>query len=744
MNTAGLQSVAVKRLRVPRRRVGWALGGAVLLVLLAHPLARAASDVFQNVAPPSQLSSGALAERYPLGNYALDHHFSAASFSITGGIDISGVPSLIAYFLADVIWQLTAFLANALITLFTFAFSLDLVNGSSATGGAGALQPVSEAVRSIYSTTFGAPWLVVAIVLAGVWAMWKALVQRRYTETAGALGLSLIFCLLALWLVTQPQQTIGQASRWTNDMSAAFLSLSSNGSVGDERSAKQEASDQLFHLLVYQPWVVLNFGGLDHCVKTPVDSSNPQSVAVRPLSSDPSRNAALSQQLRSGTQVQADGKLCINNENKYAPHFLTYSPESDPRNSEYDALSSGDASKLPDSDPGKHNGSYQLSAADKPAADAMGKGGQYQRLLMAVVIFAGELGAFLLLGVLSVAVILAQVLVLLLLAFAPVALVIGVYPGRGHDFFHGWLSRLATFLLRKAIYSLILAVLLAVAAAVGDATSNLGWLLSFGLEAAFFWAVFLYRHQLTGQITAATTGTTVRPEEGTLKLAGVYAVGRLARRAVRERGGRGQPPPPPQSGHEAGQREARAEAASSAELAARAAAVVAPSHRPQEPAEQRGSREQHGTAAPPAAVGIARHGERAKAARRDAGASAAELPPPARELAAPDAAGEQLHGDGSPAPPQPAAALSPAESRAADAPGGARERPHALGEQLRKDAERLRGGATNTIRLQRSSPSGSPAPASETPGQPAPPPAEPPELFWPQRPARPERPEGER
>jgi hypothetical protein len=524
--------------RPARRRIrGWSIGarrwrqlrrglvGALLLVLLAHPVARAASDVFQNVAPPSQLAAGSLPDRYALGNYALDHHFSAVSFSLTGGLDISGVPALIAYFLADVIWQLTAFLANALITIFTFAFSLDLVNGSSATGGAGALAPVSEAIHSLYESTFGAPWLAVAIVAAGLWAMWKALVQRRYTETLGALGLSLLFCLLALWLVTQPAQTIGQASRWTSELSAAFLSLTSNGTVGNQQRAKQGASDQLFSLLVYQPFSVLEFGGTDHCVKTPVGSS-PQSVPVEPLSSDPAEDRALSQQLETGTQVQAAGKVCVNNENKYAAHFLAYSPGSGARNSEYNALAAGDPSQLPSSD------HYQLGPADKPAADAMGESGQYPRLLMALVIFASELGAFLLLGALSVAVVLAQVLVLLLLAFAPVALVIGVFPGRGHDFFRGWLARLATFLARKAIYSLILAVLLAVAAAVGDATSDLGWLLAFGLQAAFFWAVFLYRHKLTGQLSAATTGTTVKPEEGTLRLAGLYTAGRLARRAL--------------------------------------------------------------------------------------------------------------------------------------------------------------------------------------------------------------------
>jgi hypothetical protein len=161
---------------------------------------------------------------------------------------------------------------------------------------------------------------------------------------------------------------------------------------------------------------------------------------------------------------------------------------------------------LPDADPSKERGSYSVGVADKPATDAMEEGGQYQRLLIAVVIFVCELGAFVLLGALSVGVILAQVLLLLWLAFAPVALVFAVIPGRGHDFFRGWLTRLAGLLLRKAAYSLILAVLLAVNAALASATSQLGWLMSFGLQGIFFWAVFFQRRQLTTACSGPRSG----------------------------------------------------------------------------------------------------------------------------------------------------------------------------------------------------------------------------------------------
>jgi hypothetical protein len=525
------------------RRAAVVLALSVLIVLAAHPLALAASDVWGNVGPASPLGPAGLFGRYPLSHYSLDQHFDAVSASLTGGVDVSGVPAMIAYFLASVLWALTSFLANLLISLFAFAFGLDLVNGSQATGGAGALGPVAQAIHSLYANVFGAPWLVLAVAIAGVWAMWRALVQRRYAETAGALGLSLIYVVVALFFVAEPGKTIGAASQWTNRMSTAFLAVADHGNPSGGAQAREGGADQLFALLVAKPWAVLEFGGLEHCAKagTGSEDADPESVAVRPLAADPSRDAELARRLEAGTEVQAAGKVCVNNANKYASHFLRFAPGTDERDAEYDALNHGDASRLPEADPERSG--YRLGLADKPATDAMEAGGQYQRLLVAIVVLVGELGAFCLLGALSVGVILAQVLLLLLLAFAPVALVAAAIPGRGHAFFRGWLEKLAGYLLRKAAYSLMLAVLLAVNAALAEATSALGWLMSFGLQALFFWAVFLQRRALAESLVGIATGKGAPGREGTLRVLGLYYGARTLTRPLRRarRGGREAP-----------------------------------------------------------------------------------------------------------------------------------------------------------------------------------------------------------
>jgi hypothetical protein len=521
---------ALGRRRPRRFTVLCVLALAATFVLVASATA-GASDVYSNIAPAPQIPAGSLIERFPIANYQLDQYFPVISVGLTSGVDASGVGPFLAYFVAQVIWMITVFLAYAVITVFAFAFNLDLVNGNG-TPGSGALAPVSQAIHNLYASTFGAPWLVAMVVLVGCWAMWKALVQRRYAETAGALVVSVLYFVLAVGVVTQPEQTIGPVSKLSNKLSTALLSLTSSGSVGNEAQAKLGASNQLFEVLVLDPWTVLEFGGLEHCTTT--SGGKTRSVAVRPLSSDPAEETRLANELEAGSEVKAQGKTCVNNRNKYASHFLAYPFQSHDRGSEHEALEDGDDGDLPESDPAKSNGTYPLGPGDEPAAEAMGKGGQLQRLLLAVVILAGELGAFALLGSLAVGVIVAQVLLLTTLAFAPVALLVGIFPGRGHEFFQKWLGKLAGYLARKAIYSLILAVILAVSQAVADATSNLGWLLAFGLQAAFLWSVFLQRHRLTADLLSVTAGPGAVQERAS-RLQSFYYTTRLANMALGSR-----------------------------------------------------------------------------------------------------------------------------------------------------------------------------------------------------------------
>ena len=463
-----------------RRRVRRTLVWVFAFLLVAGPAAFGeyrGSDVLGNISPESQVQGG-LVDRYPLSAYSLDYHVDV------GVTNPDGVPPMIAQWAAAQLWSATSFLVKTTIDLFTWAFSLDLLGGAG-----GALAPVSEAITSLYENVIGHAWMVAAILVAGIWGIWKALVQRRYTETAGALAVSVVFVLIALFFVYQPQQTIGQASQWTNQLSLAFLSGATQGSLDNPDQAKRQVADQLFGTLVYRPWVVLEFGGLGHCVDTTHTDSDGFPMPVGPH--DPAANVCRDH-LKSGPGGYGG----------YAPRFLRQAPGSDARDAEYEALKKGELPLVT----GSQFAGYKVDKADAPAVDIQQAGGAFQRLTVAAVIFAGSLGAVCLLGFLSLAVILAQVVALVLLGFAPIVLVIGIFPGAGHDVFKAWLGKLATAVFIKALYSLVIAIVVAVAGALTSATDSLGFLFAFGLQTLFFWAIFIYRKHITARLVSATTG----------------------------------------------------------------------------------------------------------------------------------------------------------------------------------------------------------------------------------------------
>ena len=446
--------------------------------------------------------------------------------------------------------------------------------------------------------------------------------------------MSLIFCLLALAIVTRPDQTIGQASRLTNQLSIAFLSATAHGELTSGDQARRAAADQLFALLIYRPWVALNFGGTEHCIRAGTGDADhdPQSLPVRPLATSANEDARMRDQLQTAGHVESASKACVENTARYPRHFLAYAPGSDDRDAEYEALNHADSDRLPDSDPTKHTATYQPAVIDKPVTDAMEKGGQDQRLLLALLITVGELGALLLLGSLAVSVVLAQIIVLLLACFSPVALVAAIVPGRGHRAFTSWAGLLAQYVVRKAAYSLVLAIVLAVLSALQDATTNLGWLLSFGLQALLLWTVYLQRHALAGQLTSTLTGDQPHRDAQLRRLLGLRAAQRTITHARRRH-----PTPTTATGQPAAGAHQFADASTSSATDDQARPPIA---------------EQHHVPAPAAPVGAINRDRQPRRPRR----SAAERPADARE---------HRHADRTPADP------------GSDQPGATRPADHA-------------------------------------------------------------------
>ena len=82
---------------------------------------------------------------------------------------------------------------------------------------------------------------------------WAVYGERVMLESGYGDHTAEIWLIYSKWLLRSVVNTI-------LDYSVHVLNMS-------EQDAKRAASDQLFELLVYEPWTVLQFGGREHCVE---------------------------------------------------------------------------------------------------------------------------------------------------------------------------------------------------------------------------------------------------------------------------------------------------------------------------------------------------------------------------------------------------------------------------------------------------------------------------------------------
>jgi hypothetical protein len=444
-----------------KRRVVLVCALTVALIALSWAPASAeylGTDLWSNLSPETQL--GGLSEKYPISHFQLDTH-------IDGGFDnLGGYVSMGMQFFTSLFWAGAVMLLKLAILLFSWAFSLDFLTGPD-----GALSPVGQGIRHLHNVVLGDNWMIIAMVLTGVWVLIKY-GRRRVDEITVGLGTAFLLLGVCLFLVWQPEKTIGEASKLSNAMAVGFLSGINRGSLDNPAEARQQVADHLTEVLVYKPWMVLNFGGLSHCVDTDKKNEDGYPTPVGP------HNKARD--------------VCRDN-NKYAQRFIALPPGSEERNKEYDALKEGEAPSE------AQFAGYTLDKNDSPAADMMQEGGTIQRFVFAAVIFVATLGPIIVLSVASLVIILAMVIVLLMVMFSPVFLVLAIFPP-AHHLVKAWLTKMLVAIFVGTFFALGISAIVAVSAALMAASAVTGFLLSYGLICAFWWSPFILRKKIFGAI----------------------------------------------------------------------------------------------------------------------------------------------------------------------------------------------------------------------------------------------------
>jgi hypothetical protein len=439
-------------------------------------------------------TSGFVAAPAPTGDYGIDVHIDTGLFGVDAGTGLSLVQDI----LVTPPWMALVWAVHALVVMLEWAFTIDLLDGSAASGIGSGLRQMQAA--------FTAPWLPLALSCASVLAVYHGLIRRRVAETLGEALLMVAMMSAGLWVIFDPTGTLGALGRWANQASLGTLAVVASGTPVGPARALGDGLDSVFAVAIEAPWCFLEFGDVGWCRD--------------PSRLDPSLRAA---GLRIADEERAELECepalavlgpCVG-AGSAAAKALAHSAEllrdAQSNGAIFLALPANGAARNSINEPGSLlrvlcDGSEATSCRGPTAAQAEFRtdGGTLPRLGGLAFIAAGLLGMLLLFGFVVQRLLAAAIASLLYLLLAPAMVLAPAFGDGGRALFRRWAGQLLAAVVSKLVFSFVLGAVLAVLGILSD-LSALGWWTQWLLMSAFWWGAFIHRNQVFG-IAASAVG----------------------------------------------------------------------------------------------------------------------------------------------------------------------------------------------------------------------------------------------
>ena len=435
--------------------------------------------------------SGSVAHGAPISFYGFDVQIG---FSLTD-MDDSFLGALQS--VAGLIWMALVFLVKGVLLLVEWGFSIDLLGE--------AMPDARRTLATLHERVIGEPWFLAALSAAGLWGIWRGLVQRRTGEAIGGLGATVLLMAAGLVMLANPDGTVGYASKLANDASLGILSAATTGNVERPTASLSQAMSGAFDVTVRDPWCALQFGSVDWCHERAPGGralSNGDVWLAYPAGSG--ERKALYKLLKG--EEPEDGGLF-----DFATKPLLG----------LIGLGGGPEATVPDE--------VRALVRKQPERAAMQEAGStFSRLALLALIVVGMTGAIALLAYLGIRLLLAAILALILLLLAPAMLLAPAFGESGRATFLAWVKRLVGALIAKLVYALFLAVVLAASATL--TRLDIGWFGVWLLQIAFWWGILIKRQELVGFVSAGAPVSQGSEGGPSLLGRGYYAmqIGRVA------------------------------------------------------------------------------------------------------------------------------------------------------------------------------------------------------------------------
>jgi hypothetical protein len=458
---------------------------------LASPLCKGAiRGRLSSAAQSNCRTSGFVGAPAPTNDYALDVHIDTGAFGVSKGELLSVVQDL---FIAPA-WGAVEWVVHALVVMLEWCYSLELLGGPSA-------GTIATALRQA-RTGFTDPWLALVLAVASMLALYHGLVRRRVAETLG--GALSAFAMMAggLWVIADPLGTVGAVGQWANQASLGTLGVTASGTPADGAGTLGEGMRALFAGAIELPWCYLEFGNVRWCSDPAQLDPRLRKAALAILAHRSSGCRPSTGACAADTTPEAisHGDELVRTATSNGSLFLAFPANGPERNSINESGSllraicqSEDATKC-----------TGPAAAE---AEFRTDGGTFPRVLGLLAVAIGVLGLTLLFGLIALRLLAAAFLSLFMLLLAPFAVLAPALGDGGRAVFCGWATRLLGAVTSKLLFSFVLGALLTMQRLLFS-LGALGWWTQWLLISAFWWSVFLKRHQAAAVLRGAASART--------------------------------------------------------------------------------------------------------------------------------------------------------------------------------------------------------------------------------------------
>ena len=191
------------------------------------------------------------AAQAPTGDYGFDVHLDTGVGDWANDLDTEILNPV------QWSWTLLVVAVHVAIVVLEWCYTIDLLQ-SSAIGG------IARGLRETQAT-FTQPWLVLALAIAAVLALYHGIVRRRVAQTLGEVVLMGLMMVGGLWVIVNPIGTVGALDAWANEAGLGTLAAVATGTPAHSGRTLGESMRSVFSGAIGGPWCFMEFGNVRWC-----------------------------------------------------------------------------------------------------------------------------------------------------------------------------------------------------------------------------------------------------------------------------------------------------------------------------------------------------------------------------------------------------------------------------------------------------------------------------------------------